>query len=185
MVAKLQQKFVGPYCVIEVMPNHTYKVDHSGQVSVQNKAHLKPYRVSPDAAGQAPPLLESARGPTMRGRGMAYRELEEVLPDQEEAADAPTDPPRPPPPQEEAADTPEDRFGPAPPPVEPADTPVVPGEMETPQIHEEEVAREKLLVPVDPHTLEAPPVVVESPVAAAPPQYSLSVVNVLGHHQLI
>jgi len=55
--AKLQPKFVGPYCVIEVMPNHTYKVECSGQVSVQNEARLKPYRVSPDAAGQAPPLL--------------------------------------------------------------------------------------------------------------------------------
>jgi len=29
---KLQPKSVGPYCVIEVMPNHTYKVERSGQV---------------------------------------------------------------------------------------------------------------------------------------------------------
>jgi len=36
---------------------------------------------------------------------MAYREIEEVLPDQEEEADAPTDPPRPPPLQKEVADT--------------------------------------------------------------------------------
>jgi len=42
-VAKLQPKFVGPYCVIEVMANHTYKVERSGQVSVQNEARLKPY----------------------------------------------------------------------------------------------------------------------------------------------
>jgi len=53
--AKLQPKFVGPYCVIEVMSNHMYRVEHSGQVSVQNEARLKPYRASPDAAGQAPP----------------------------------------------------------------------------------------------------------------------------------
>jgi len=32
----------------------------------------------------------------MRGRGMAYREIEEVLPDQEGVADAPTDLPQPP-----------------------------------------------------------------------------------------
>jgi len=79
--AKLQPKFVGPYCVIEVMPNHTYRVERSGQVSVQNEARLKPYWVIPDAAGQASPLLEPACRPPMKGRGMAYRELEEVLPD--------------------------------------------------------------------------------------------------------
>jgi len=59
--SKLQLKFVGPYCVIEVMPNHTYKVERSGQASIQNEARLKPYWTSPDAAGQAPPLLEPAR----------------------------------------------------------------------------------------------------------------------------
>jgi len=123
--AKLQPKFVGLYCVIEVMSNHAYKVERSGQVSIQNEARLKPYWASPDTAGQAPPLLEPARCPPMRGRGMAYREIEEVLPDQERTADALTDPLRPPPPQEEAADTPEDRSEPAPPPVEPADMPVV------------------------------------------------------------
>jgi len=32
--AKLQPKFVGPYCVVEVLPNHTYRVERSGQVSV-------------------------------------------------------------------------------------------------------------------------------------------------------
>jgi len=52
--AKLKPKFVGPYCVIEVMPNHTYKVEHYGQVSVQNEVRLKLYRSSPEAAGQAP-----------------------------------------------------------------------------------------------------------------------------------
>jgi len=148
--AKLQPKFVGPYCVIEVMPNHTYKVECSGQVSVQNEARLKPYWASPDAAGQAPPLLNPARRPPMRRRGMAYRELEEVLPDQERAADVPTDLPQQPPPQEEVADTPEDRSEPAPPPVEPADTPVTPDEMEIPQIHEEEAARREPPALVDP-----------------------------------
>jgi len=67
----------------QAMENHTYKVERSGQVSVQNEARLKPYWVSPDAAGQAPPFLEPARRPTMRGRGMAYRDVEELLPDQE------------------------------------------------------------------------------------------------------
>jgi len=168
--AKLQPKFVGPYCVIEEMPNHTYKVERSGQVSIQNEAWLKLYWASPDAAGQAPPLLEPAQQLPMRGRGMAYREIEEVLPDQEGVADATADPPRPPPPQEEAADTTEDRSEPAP-PVEPANTPVTPDEMEFPQIHEEEAAREEPPVMVDPPVLATPPVVVESPVAANP-QYN-------------
>jgi len=70
-----------------------------------------------------------------------------VLPDQEGAADAPTDPL---PPQEKVADTPEDRSEPAPPPVEPADMPVVPDEMVFPQIHEEEAAREAPPALVDP-----------------------------------
>jgi len=88
----------------------------------------------------------------MRGRGKAYREIEEVLPDQEGAADVPTNPPWPPPLQEEAADIPEDRSEPAPPPVEPADTPVAPDEIEFRQIHEEEAATREPPIPVDSHT---------------------------------
>jgi len=41
--AKLQPKFMGPYMVVEVMPNHTYKIERSGQVSIQNEACLKLY----------------------------------------------------------------------------------------------------------------------------------------------
>jgi len=52
---KLQLKFVGPYMVVEAMPNHTYKMECSGQVSIQNEAHLKPYWASLDAVGEAPP----------------------------------------------------------------------------------------------------------------------------------
>jgi len=33
-LAKLLPKFVGPYCVVEVPPNHTYRVECSGQISV-------------------------------------------------------------------------------------------------------------------------------------------------------
>jgi len=76
LAAKLQLKFVGLYCVMEVMSNHTYKVERSGQVSIQNEARLKPYWASPEAAGHAPPLLEPARRLPMRGRGMAYRDRE-------------------------------------------------------------------------------------------------------------
>jgi len=53
--AKLQPKFAGPYAVFEVMPNHTYKIEPSGQVSIQNEAHLKPYWASPDAVGEDSP----------------------------------------------------------------------------------------------------------------------------------
>jgi len=74
--AKLQPKFVEPYCIIEVLPNHTYRVERSGQVSVQNEQRLKLYEGSPDAAGQAPPLLEPARQPISRGRVARPREWE-------------------------------------------------------------------------------------------------------------
>jgi len=50
---KLQPKFVGPYTVVEVMPNHTYKLERSGQMSIRNETRLKPYWASPDAARQA------------------------------------------------------------------------------------------------------------------------------------
>jgi len=50
-----------------------------------------------------------------------------------------------------------------------ADTPVIPDEMETPQTHEAEVAKEEPPVQVNRPTLETPSVVVDSPVAAAPP----------------
>jgi len=62
--AKLQPKFVGPYCIIEVLPNHTYRVECSRQISVQSEKRLKPYWASPGAVGQALPLLEPARRPT-------------------------------------------------------------------------------------------------------------------------
>ena len=55
--AKLQPKFVGPYVVVEAMPNRTYKIERSGQVSIQNEARLKPYWASPDTVGEAPPVI--------------------------------------------------------------------------------------------------------------------------------
>jgi len=64
--AKLQPKFVGPYAVVEVMPNHTYRLERLGQVSVQNEARLKPYWASPGATGEAPLLLEPRRQTAMR-----------------------------------------------------------------------------------------------------------------------
>jgi len=88
-LAKLRPKFVGLYCVVEVLPNHTYRVERSGQVSVQCEQRLKPYHASPDAVGQAPPLLESNRQPNHRGRITQPREVEIVVPgeaNQEQAA---------------------------------------------------------------------------------------------------
>jgi len=80
-VAKLQPKFVGPYAVVEVMPNHMYKLERSGQVSIQNETRLKPYWASPDAAGEAPPLLlEPRRQTTTRGRQRHRPEYEVVAP---------------------------------------------------------------------------------------------------------
>jgi len=78
--AKLQPKFVGPYAVVEVMPNHTYRLERSGQISVQNEARLKPYWASPGAAGEAPPLLEPRRQAATRGRQRRGPEYEVVMP---------------------------------------------------------------------------------------------------------
>jgi len=85
--AKLQPKFVGPYVVVEAMPNHTYKIERSGQVSIQNEACLKPYSASPDAVGEAPPPLLEPRKQTMtRGRRRHGPEYEVVTPREEDLA---------------------------------------------------------------------------------------------------
>jgi len=65
---KLQPKFMGPYLVVKTMPNNTYKIECSGQVPIQNESHLKLYWASPDAVGEAPPLLEPMRQTATRGR---------------------------------------------------------------------------------------------------------------------
>jgi len=83
---------------------------------------------------------------------MAYRKLEEVLQDQEGAADMPTNPPQLPPLQEESVGNLKDRSVQAPPPVEPADTPVVTDEIETPQIYEKKAARGEPPILVGPRT---------------------------------
>jgi len=72
-----------------VLPNHTYRVEQFGQVSVQSEQCLKPYIASPDAVGQAPPLLEPNRHPNHWGRTTQLREVEIILPkeaDKEQAA---------------------------------------------------------------------------------------------------
>jgi len=87
--AKLQPKFVSPYCVVEVLPNQTYRVERSGQVSVQSEQRLKPYHASPDVVSQAPPLLEPNRQPNHRERTTQPREVEIIVPrktNQEQAA---------------------------------------------------------------------------------------------------
>lgn len=33
---KLQPKFAGPYLVVKALPNRTYKIERSGQMSIQN-----------------------------------------------------------------------------------------------------------------------------------------------------
>jgi len=82
--AKLQPKFVGPYAVVEVMPNHTYKIERSGQVSIQNEVCLKPYWASPDAVGEAPPsLLEPRRQTTTWGRQTTTRGRQRHRPEYE------------------------------------------------------------------------------------------------------
>jgi len=80
--ARSQPKFVGPYAVVEVMPNHMYKLERSEQVSIRNEARLKLYWASLDAAGEAPPppLLEPKRQTTMCRRQRHRPEYEVVVP---------------------------------------------------------------------------------------------------------
>jgi len=94
-LAKLLPKFVRPYCVVEVLPNHSYRVECSGQISVQNEQRLKPYYGSPKAAGQATLLLEPALQPICRERVTRPRDLEIFVRDPEETNDTTKPPPQP------------------------------------------------------------------------------------------
>jgi len=71
---------VGPYLVVEAMPNHTYKVERSGEVLIQNEARLKLYWASPDAVGEAPLLLELRKPTATRGRLWHEPEHEVTVP---------------------------------------------------------------------------------------------------------
>lgn len=64
---KLQPKFVGPYSVVEVWPNHTYRVQRNDRTSVENEVRLKAYVPSADPLGQAPGTEEPRRGPNRKG----------------------------------------------------------------------------------------------------------------------
>ena len=66
--AKLAAKYVGPYCVLQVFPNHTYLLGHDGQHSVENETRLKLYVGPTDSRAEAPVLLEPTRRKTMMGR---------------------------------------------------------------------------------------------------------------------
>lgn len=65
--SKLVPKFLGPYKVLEVYPNHTYKISRHGQESIQNESRLKPYKTCDEFTGQAPTILEPTRRPNMKG----------------------------------------------------------------------------------------------------------------------
>jgi len=62
-------------------------VERSGQISVQNEQRLKPYCGSPEAAGQAPPLLKPARQAIFRGRRSRPRDWKIFIRDSEEVND--------------------------------------------------------------------------------------------------
>ena len=65
--SKLQQKFVGPYQVLEAYSNHTYKIERQGQASIQNESRLKFYYPCTEESGKAPTSLEPRRRPNMKG----------------------------------------------------------------------------------------------------------------------
>jgi len=114
-LAKLQPKFVGHYCVVEVLPNHTYCVERSAQVSVQSEQCLKLFHAHPDAVGQAPPLMEPNCQSNTQGRGTQPREVEIFVRGIPEP-----DPELEPPPVPDQLE--QQALGPAPTPVEDAPT---------------------------------------------------------------
>ena len=109
---KLQQKFVGPYHVVEAYSNHMYKIERQGQSSVQNELRLKLYHSCTAEPGIAPVSLEARRRPNMRG-AMKQRERGEMP----EGLDIPVD--FPPIPEPATETTPE----PDPPTTEPVAEP--------------------------------------------------------------
>jgi len=66
--------------VVEALPNHAYCVETSEQISVQSEQRLKPYHVSPDTVGQAPPSWSLPVKPITRGRVTQPREWEIFVP---------------------------------------------------------------------------------------------------------
>ena len=64
---KLQPKFIGPYRVLEVYPNHTYKLECRGQLSVEHERRLKRHRPTVNGRGHAAVRPEPRRRPNMRG----------------------------------------------------------------------------------------------------------------------
>ena len=64
---KLCPKFVGPFRITEVKPNHTYKLKRDGQESIQNEVRLKPFVECVEEAGQAPFIPKPVRHPNMKG----------------------------------------------------------------------------------------------------------------------
>ena len=61
---KLQQKFVGPYHVLEAYDNYTYKIERQGQSSVQNEVKLKVYNSCTAKPGKASASLKARDDPT-------------------------------------------------------------------------------------------------------------------------
>ena len=66
--AKLAPKYVGPYKVLQALPNRTYHITRDGQASVENESRLKKFLGPLDPRAEAPVVLEPARRRTMMGR---------------------------------------------------------------------------------------------------------------------
>jgi transposase InsO family protein len=66
--AKLAEKYVGPYKVIQVFPNRTYHIARDGQASIENETRLKKYYGPLDPRAEAPVKLEPTRRKAMMGR---------------------------------------------------------------------------------------------------------------------
>ena len=78
-MGKLKEKYVGPYTIKEVRPNHTYIIAQGERMSVQNEARLKPYVECPSLGGRAPVSSEPYPQRPRRRAGQRPRQVEEEI----------------------------------------------------------------------------------------------------------
>ena len=61
------RKYIGPYKVMEVFDNHTYKLERNGKVSCEHEDRLKPFHQARNSWGKAAGEGETSRQPTRAG----------------------------------------------------------------------------------------------------------------------
>lgn len=66
-------KFVGPFTILQVDDNHTYRVEQNGRVGRESEIRFKTYFSSANVAGRAPRSEDPNRQPTKHDGMMVER----------------------------------------------------------------------------------------------------------------